>query len=85
MGEANIKVVTGVSWLHDHQLKQLQARSDFLKDAMARGVPYHEYINFVGRHKECLRQMDDLRELFADFHTAEEEEDDTLGEITDDE
>jgi hypothetical protein len=83
MAEAEIIVESGVSWLHDHQLAKLKEREEFLKDAMSRGLPYHEYIGFVGRHKECLRQIDDLAELFKDFYQSEETVDNDLEELTD--
>lgn len=83
MGEAELIVESGVSWLHDKQMEMLKERAEFLKDAMSRGLPYHEYIGFIGRHKECLRQQDDLSELFKDFYRAEDEVEDELGELTD--
>ena len=74
---------TGSSWLYDTILSKLKERQEFLKDAMSRGLPYHEYINFVGRHKECLRQQNELGEIFTDFHQSEEmaSEDEELKEI----
>lgn len=84
MGEAEIQIESGASWLHDHQLAKLKTREEFLKDAMARGLPYHEYIGFVGRHRECLRQQQDLAELFKDFYQAEETVDEELEDLEDD-
>lgn len=81
MGEAEIQIESGASWLHDHMRQNLEDREQFLKDAMSRGLPYHEYIGFVGRHRECLRQQDELAELFKDFYQAEETVDEELGEL----
>lgn len=71
----NIKVESGVSWLHDRLRADLNDRAEHLKDAMSRGLPFHEYIGFVGRYKECLRQQSELAQLFTDFYQSEEEED----------
>ena len=83
MADTELIVESGVSWLHDHQLSKLKERAEFLKDAMSRGLPYHEYIGFLGRHKECLRQQDDLAELFKDFYQSEDSVDEELEELTD--
>lgn len=81
MGEAELIVESGVSWLHDTQKAKLKEREQFLLESCGKGLPYHEYIGFVGRLRECRRQLDELAELFTDFYQAEEEEDTELGEI----
>lgn len=83
MGEAKVIVESGVSWLHDTQRAELVAREQFLLEALGTGLPYHEYIGFVGRLKECRRQQGELADLFKSFYQAEEAEDTELGELTD--
>jgi len=81
MGEANIIVQSGVSWLHDTMRAKLKEREQFLLEACGHGLPYHEYVGFVGRIRECRRQIDELAETFKDFYQAEEDEDTDLGEL----
>ena len=78
-----IQVESGVSWLHDTMRERLEERSQFLKEACASGIPYHEYLPMVGRHRECIRQINELAEMFKEFYQAEEESDDALEELTD--
>jgi hypothetical protein len=81
MGEAEIEVEGGVSWLHDKQLSDLREREHFLLEACGSGLQFHEYLPMCGRLRECRRQMQELAELFAEFHQAEESEDGELEEI----
>ena len=84
MGEADVKVESGVSWLHDKLRAEAQDRIDILKEGIAEGVPLHEYQAMVGRYKEAKRQLSIvLPEIFADFYQAEEDEGDELGELDD--
>ena len=71
-----VKVPSGVSWLHDKLMAILQEREEFLKEAMGTGLPYHEYIGFVGRRKECVRHQSEIAEIFTEFYQADEEDDD---------
>ena len=80
--DKEIVIPSGVSWLHDTLRARMQERVDFLKEACANGLPYHEYLPMVGRHREALRMLNGtLPELFQDFAVAENESDDELEEL----
>lgn len=64
----------GVSWVHDRLRKDLEDRRQQLLEFLARGVPYHEYVGFIGRLKENERQQADIAEMFKDFYQGEEED-----------
>jgi len=82
--DGEIEVVSGVSWLHDTLKKVTEERIKFLTEAMATGLPFHEYIGFVGRHKEAQRMLKiTLPEMFEEFYSAEEESDGELQELDD--
>jgi hypothetical protein len=81
MAEEGIVVESGVSWLHDKLRTDLEARKEYLMEAIATGLPQEEYRQFVGRYRECKRQLDELGELFADFYQNEDADEDDLGEI----
>jgi hypothetical protein len=83
MAEEVIQVESGVSWLHDTLRARLEERAQFLKEACASGIPYHEYLPMVGRHRENARMLGELAELFTEFYQAEEAADDELEEISD--
>ncbi len=69
----NIEVVTGISWFHDKLLEIMTARSEFLKEGIARGVPTEEYRMMVGKYREVQRFIQNtLPELFEEFYQAEE-------------
>jgi len=71
-----IDVDSGVSWLHDKMRIELEEREQFLLEACGKGLPYHEYLGFVGRLRECRRQIGELAELFKEFYTLDEEDED---------
>jgi len=72
----NIKVVSGVSWLHDKLLADMKERSEFLKEAIANGVPDSEYRQMVGKYKETQRFIKiTLPETFTEFYQSADEED----------
>lgn len=72
-----IKVVSGVSWLHDKLLAEITGRAEFLKDAIAGGVPLEEYRQMVGKYKECKRLINiTLPEIFTEFYQSSDEDDD---------
>ena len=81
MAEQEIIVHSGVSWLHDKMREKLEERKQFLMEAIAHGVPEAEYRGFVGRIRECKRQIDELDEVFAMFYQEEEIDDIELGEL----
>lgn len=67
---------SGVSWLHERLLTVLKERREFLRNAIASGVPMPEYRQMVGRHREVNRMIDDtIPELFVDFYQSDAEED----------
>ncbi len=76
-----IKVDSGVSWLHDKLVLELTERGESLKDAMARGIPKPEYRQFVGRYRENREIRAFISELFTEFYQDDEDDDDTLGDL----
>lgn len=77
----DIKVVTGVSWLHDKLRADLKERESFLLEACGSGIPFHEYLPMVGRLRENRRMQAEIAELFTDFYQGEDTEDEELEEI----
>ena len=65
---------SGVSWLHDKLRAGLKERREQLRTYLERGVPFHEYVGFIGRVKENERQQNELDELFKDFYQLEDED-----------
>lgn len=87
IGEVEIIVGSGISWIYDKLRAVAQERVDWLVQTMAQGVPLHEYGNFVGRHHEARRWVDFvLKEIFEEFQNAEEAslDEDGLEELPDD-
>ncbi len=82
MGISNeLPAESGVSWLHDELRKSLTERIEFLKNAIARGVPDEEYRQFVGRFREASRLKDEIDELFVNFYQDDIDEEVDLGEL----
>ena len=84
-GTEEIKVVSGVSWLHDKMLADATERSDFLKESIAGGVTDGEYRQMVGKYKEIQRFIKiTLPETFEEFYQSSDEgESDDLEELSD--
>jgi len=84
MGEAEIRVASGVSWLQSQLTALAEDRVATLQEGIAEGVPLEEYRQMVGRYKEAKRQLTIvIPELFKEFYQAEETEDEELGELKD--
>lgn len=81
----NKPIVSGVSWLHDTLRSRVKERSEWLKEAIAAGVPLEEYRQMVGKYKETQRFLKiTLPELFEEFYQADSESDDNeLEELKD--
>jgi hypothetical protein len=70
-----IQVFSGVSWLHDRLVKDINERIRFLEESLGKGVPIHEYGNFVGRIKELKRTRDGLLpEAFKDLSGSDDDD-----------
>jgi hypothetical protein len=74
--DREIQVFSGVSWLHDRLVKDINERIRWLEENLGKGVPLHEYGNFVGRIKELRRTRDDLvPEAFKDLSGSDDDDD----------
>lgn len=72
----NIRVESGVSWLHDKLRAELEEREQAILQVFRRDLDYPSYIKTNGMLRENTRQQDALRELFQTFYQDEEEDDD---------
>lgn len=75
----NIKVDSGVSWLHDRLRKDLEDREQAILEGLGRDLDYASYIKTNGRLHENRRQQMELRELFKEFYQFDDEGDDDDG------
>lgn len=79
--DGEIKVESGVSWLHDKLVQELEDRGEALKEGMARGVPVEEYKQFVGRYRENREIRFMVTEIFEGFYQDDDDTGDELGDL----
>lgn len=71
----DIKVESGVSWLHDSLRQQLKEREQTILEVCGRGLDYPSYIKTTGMLQENRRQQGELDELFKEFYQGDEDDD----------